>query len=93
MFLLMEGKSGDPSVYGPQFFFCKEESKVVLIARKFMSSKEGKNMLPRVGHDSTTEHTQRKKRETISRERWAMPREANGPGGLGYRVFKAGQFA
>ena len=58
-----------------------------------MSNKKGKNMLPRVGHDSATKHTQRKKRETISRERWVMPREANGPGGLGYRVFKAGSFA
>ena len=37
-----------------------------------------------------TEHTQRK---NTSRERWALPREANGPGGLGYRVFKEGSFA
>lgn len=32
-----------------------------------------------------TEHTQRKNREN-ARERWATPREANGPGGPRYRL-------
>ena len=38
----------------------------------------------------TTENMQGKNRESTSRERWVTPREANSPGGLGYRVFKAG---
>ena len=31
--------------------------------------------------------------ERIPEERWARPREADGPGGLGYLVFKTGSFA
>lgn len=40
-----------------------------------------------------TEDTQRKKRVNTPRERWTMPREANGPGALRYRVVKSGLFA
>ena len=40
-----------------------------------------------------TKHTQRKNRENSSRVKWARPRKANGPGGLGWRVFKARSFA
>ena len=40
-----------------------------------------------------TKHTQRKNRENSSRVKWAISREANGPGWVGWRVFKARSFA
>lgn len=36
----------------------------------------------------TPEHIQRMNKENTSRERWSVPRDKNGPEGLGYSVFK-----
>ena len=74
-------------------FRTQEEAKVLAPARKFTNNKERKNRLQRVGQDRVTEQTQRKNKENTVRERWTTPRESNGPGGLGYRVFKARLFA
>lgn len=47
----------------------------------------------RIKELDTTEHLQRMNKENTSRERQAVPRDKNGPEGLGYSVFKEGLFA
>ena len=43
--------------------------------------------------DWTGLSTHEERTERTPQERWARPREANGPGGLGCLVVKAGSFA
>ena len=88
--VLVEGESGDFSSGGPRFLVRIKKNlrsyplleSLLSITRERTGCKEW----------DTTERPKNEQKDT-SRKRCAMPREANGPGGLGYRVFKARSFS
>ena len=90
MRVLAGGESGDFSSSGPRFLVrTKKNLRSYPLQESLLSTRR-----QRTGCKEwdMTECTHKEQKNT-SRERYAMPREANGPGGLGYRVFKARTFA